>query len=303
MPSTIIPNRQTTDIMKMNNLVLISAISTLLLNTIGCSSLKHNNDLSELGLDYRFINIKEPRINRAHVLRIDLNNSKIKPSVIVARDPDGDGPAEAELTSPFKLANSNRVLAFINTNPWDSFPDNNGKRNRNWFEGQPVDIDGLAISSGKIRSDTQPRESSVWFNKEGKLILGSKPNNAEILEGMNGFQLIAKNGNVIVPADNSIHPRTAIGTNKDGTLMWLVVVDGRQEGFSEGMNLHDLASLMVSLGCWNATNMDGGGSSIMGLIGENGKIRTINSPSDRFLGIKKARPLPMVLTIVKKQKE
>ena len=288
------------NIMKIHKFILITTIIVTLFETTGCTSINNSKKLSVLGLEYQYIEIQKPRINRAHILRVDLKNPNIKPSIIVAKDPDGSGPAEAELTNPFKLANKNEVLAFINTNPWDSFPNKEGKRNRNWFEGQPVDIDGLAISGGKIRSNTQPRESSIWLNNEGQLILGGKPENEDVQEAMNGFQLITKEGNIIVSPDNSIHPRTAIGTNKNGTLIWLVVVDGRQKGYSEGMNLFELASLMVDLGCWNATNMDGGGSSIMGMIEADGKIKLMNSPSDRFLGLKKIRPLPMILSIEKR---
>ena len=57
---------------------------------------------------------------------------------------------------------------------------------------------------------------------------------------------------------------------------------------------------MKELGCWRATNMDGGGSSVMGLINKSGEMKIMNSPSDRFLGLKRIRPLPMVLTIRKK---
>ena len=234
--------------MKIHKFILITTIIVTLFETTGCTSINNSKKLSDLGLEYQYIEIKKQRINRAHILRVDLKNPNIKPSIIVAKDPDGSGPAEAELTNPFKLANKNEVLAFINTNPWDSFPNKEGKRNRNWFEGQPVDIDGLAISGGKIRSNTQPRESSIWLNNEGQLILGGKPENEKVQEAMNGFQLITKEGNIIVSPDNSIHPRTAIGTNKNGTLIWLVVVDGRQKGYSEGMNLYELASLRPTSG-------------------------------------------------------
>tara|TARA_B100001105_G_C22098920_1_gene318263 strand:+ start:55 stop:345 length:291 start_codon:yes stop_codon:yes gene_type:complete len=88
-----------------------------------------------------------------------------------------------------------------------------------------------------------------------------------------------------------------MGTDEKGTILWLVVVDGRQRRYSEGMNMHELASLMKELGCWSATNMDGGGSSIMGLLDKDGKTKVMNSPSDRFLGRVKIRPLPMVRTI------
>ena len=37
----------------------------------------------------------------------------------------------------------------------------------------------------------------------------------------------------------------------------------------------------------------------MGLVGKDGKMKVMNSPSDRFLGRVKIRPLPMVLTITR----
>jgi len=300
------PTRPTNFIMFM---LMISrcfmVLSTVLMPsfiTTGCVSVSNEQKLNELGLHYHFRHISSPRPNRVHVLRVNLANKNIQPAVVIAKDPDGNGPAEAALTHPFKLARDSATLAFINTNPWDSFPDVTGKKNRDWFAGQPVDIDGLAISSGKVRSHSQPRASSVWFNNIGHVILGNKPDNKNIEKAVNGFQPIVREGTVVVSPDEARHPRTAIGTDRGGILMWLVVVDGRQEGYSEGMNLHELGSLMVDLGCWHATNMDGGGSSIMGLAGADGNLRTVNSPSDRVLGFKKIRPLPMILTIVEKSK-
>ena len=67
------------------------------------------------------------------------------------------------------------------------------------------------------------------------------------------------------------NPRTAIGYTKEGNLI-LVVVDGR-EGRSVGMTLTQLANFMHSIGCTNAINLDGGGSSVMYI---NGKI--VNNP-------------------------
>jgi len=55
------------------------------------------------------------------------------------------------------------------------------------------------------------------------------------------------------------HPRTAAGIRGDGTLL-LVVVDGRQP-VSRGVDLEQLAALMLDLGAEEALNLDGGGSS------------------------------------------
>ena len=68
--------------------------------------------------------------------------------------------------------------------------------------------------------------------------------------------------------------RTAINRNK--ACFFLVVVDGRQETLSVGMTLDELARYMVLLGCDEAMNLDGGGSSEMWC---EGSVR--NSPCDR----------------------
>ena len=108
--------------------------------------------LEALGLDYQFREIKEPRLNRVHVLKIDLALGKVRLATVIADDPDGEGPAEAALTSPLKLASDQSVLAFVNTNPLSGFDDGSKKSDRGWIEGQPVDIHGFAVSDGRIRS-------------------------------------------------------------------------------------------------------------------------------------------------------
>lgn len=58
------------------------------------------------------------------------------------------------------------------------------------------------------------------------------------------------------------NPRCAIGYYEPGHYC-LVVVDGRQEGYSEGMTLAQLSWLMEALGCSEAYNLDGGATAIM----------------------------------------
>lgn len=72
------------------------------------------------------------------------------------------------------------------------------------------------------------------------------------------------------------HPRTAIGLKNDGKTIVLVVVDGRQPTRSMGITMIDLANYMKDeLGCVQAMNLDGGGSSTMVVRGE-----LVNFPSD-----------------------
>jgi len=71
------------------------------------------------------------------------------------------------------------------------------------------------------------------------------------------------------------HPRTALGLDPEGNRLWLVVVDGRREGVSEGMTLPELTDLFRTLGVRDAVNLDGGGSSVMIVRGQ-----AVNRPSD-----------------------
>ncbi|PJE47752.1 MAG: hypothetical protein CUR34_04210 [Sediminibacterium sp.] len=86
---------------------------------------------------------------------------------------------------------------------------------------------------------------------------------------------------------NDKHPRTAMGYTADGHLI-VMVVEGRNPGIAEGASLTQLAQLMLSAGCVEALNLDGGGSSTM-LV--NGK-ETIKS-SDKT----GQRPVPAVFII------
>ncbi len=255
-------------------------------------------NLKKLGITYTLKESTEPIPNKIHVLRINLALNKVKPKVALGPDPDGDGPAEVSLTDPRKLASSPSVVAFVNTNPWDSFPNAEGRKNRNWYSGQPVDIHGLAGSKGKMRSPMAPSNTSVWFDTKGKVHFGHQAED-KLQEATTGFQLILSKGKLTVGTGGARHPRTAIGADEKGKILWLVVVDGRQRHYSEGMNMYELATVMKELGCWTATNMDGGGSSIMGLVDKTDKLKVVNRPSDRFLGITRIRPLPMILTIIR----
>jgi len=71
------------------------------------------------------------------------------------------------------------------------------------------------------------------------------------------------------------HPRSAIGWNQDS--YFLVEVDGRQKDLSVGMTLDELSTFLVKLGCQEAMNLDGGGSSTLWYDGE---VR--NNPCDGY---------------------
>ena len=85
------------------------------------------------------------------------------------------------------------------------------------------------------------------------------------------------------PHSNGKEPRTQFGQKADGSFI-LVVTDGRT-GLSTGLTAHEQAEVMLSLGCINAVNVDGGGSSIMVVV-KNGKPQIVNqlAEPERLVG-------------------
>jgi hypothetical protein len=99
-----------------------------------------------------------------------------------------------------------------------------------------------------------------------------------------------KQEQMFVGGEKDKHPRTAMGYSLDGKLI-ILAIQGRTAGIAEGATLLQEAQIMHELGCYEALNLDGGGSSCL-LV--NGK-QTIK-PSDAT----GQRPVPGVFLISRK---
>lgn len=119
-----------------------------------------------------------------------------------------------------------------------------------------------------------------------------------ILVGIGGAPTLVKNGQIHVTYDEEVmfgsgvgldngDPRTAVGyTANDHVIM--LVADGR--GTSVGVSLPELAQIMIDLGCVEAMNLDGGGSTQMGAM-TSGGYAVVNTPSE-------TRSVPSILAVV-----
>ncbi|MBS1812880.1 MAG: phosphodiester glycosidase family protein [Acidobacteria bacterium] len=142
-------------------------------------------------------------------------------------------------------------------------------------DGFVISASGTArIALSKLRRGTKvkilaPINATPSLPFVPEVLLGGGPillAKGEIQTNPDGF-----NPNSFV---NARHPRTAIGVRKDGALV-LVTVDGRQPKKSVGMTIPELAVLMLELGCEEAMNLDGGGSTTMVI-----RNKVINNVSD-----------------------
>ncbi len=241
--------------------------------------------------------LKRPDPQVIHVLRIDLRDPTIEVIAMPADDPDGAGPAEAALTEPRALAQRFGALAAVNANAFSGVPDADGKTDNRWRPGLPVDIAGVAVRAGALRSGPYPHAGNdlcFWLDQAGQPHFGPYPGDAAgMREAVNAWwgDLVA-DSQVLPKPGGDRHPRTAVGIDAAGRWLYLVVVDGRQPFVSAGMTTHELATLMVRLGCVRAINLDGGGSSVMLATGSDGTLDIVNRPSGGT-----PRPVPVLLGV------
>lgn len=145
---------------------------------------------------------------------------------------------------------------------------------------------GVVVRNGKLyRSDTNDGEICVLcYDGTMKVYTGEEFNAQNILEEevwqvWNFGPVLLEEGEIKDSFQTTSylsgeHPRTAVGYISPGHYVF-VVVDGRDDGYSRGATLSELAQIMKDQGCVLAYNLDGGKSSAMVFNGEY-----VNQPAD-----------------------
>ncbi len=82
--------------------------------------------------------------------------------------------------------------------------------------------------------------------------------------------------------------------------MILLIVDGCQPNYSEGMTLAELGEIAIDYGAYTALNLDGGGSSTLVVEGAPGKALVLNPPIHRRIPPGRQRPVANHLGIFAK---
>lgn len=141
---------------------------------------------------------------------------------------------------------------------------------------------GITVVDGKIRTfSNNSKLSFVGFNNKGHLV-GTKITTQQqiteqgILQGASFLPRLLQGGKrLAIPRDwaNTRQPRTLIGHFDNGDLL-LIVIDGRREGWSNGVTLEEAQRKLQEFHVVDAYNLDGGGSSAFYY---NGKL--LNKPS------------------------
>jgi hypothetical protein len=219
-----------------------------------------------------------PRPMIMHVITVDMRTPGLR-LLVTPPDEKGSGtPLRARTTSQFMQISGVQIA--INGDgfyPWwsrslaDYYP----------HEGDPVHPRGFTASQGKVYWTTDANFPTLYISSRGSLSFDAP---AHPYNAISGDPMLVSGGTQMPNLDDTdLHPRTAVGYARNGRYLYLVVVDGRQPFYSEGITLKELADVMVSLGSQYAMNLDGGGSSTIVVEGADGIPRVLNSPIDNYI--------------------
>jgi hypothetical protein len=152
---------------------------------------------------------------------------------------------------------------------------------QNWpyaFEEGPV----IAQGSDSVPT-IKAMNNSHWRRWKMQTVVGGGP----VLVYNGAIRVTNEEEGLFIKGERDLNPRSAIGYTRDGRLI-ILAVQGRTPKQAAGVTLLQEAKILLDLGCYEALNLDGGGSSCL-LV--NGK-ETIH-PSDK----EGERPVPSVFLI------
>ncbi|TIC85903.1 phosphodiester glycosidase family protein [Nocardioides sp. GY 10113] len=165
-----------------------------------------------------------------------------------------------------------------------------------WTDGQRRDVRMLRVEDGRIVEKRTVFPAGQEFTGRILVARGALPaaqfdalavgdrvrttgRPAEgIRTAVTGNEIVLDKGEVLATEDSELHPRTAIGIDRQRGRIILLVVEGRQES-SDGYTMVEVAKKLRSLGAVAGLNLDGGGSSTLAGLRED-RIRLLSSPSD-----------------------
>ncbi len=187
------------------------------------------------------------RKNEIHVLRVDLSVEGLRLLV----HENQEEPKNLQKTT--EVAESYAALAAVNGTFF-----NIDTNKRPWFL---VKVAGKSVGGSG-------GQAGIGFGADGRDVYVGRFDKARFDKCdyvLCSYPILIDNGEKKVPAekehDGDRHPRTMVGKTPEG-ILYFVVCEGRSLT-SDGMNSWEQAAFMAALGCDNAFNLDGGGSSTL----------------------------------------
>jgi len=159
--------------------------------------------------------------------------------------------------------------------------------------GTPMDIEGTLISQGEVVSSQEANSrdpSAIYFTTNNQVTLHftnwPPASTLGVFTAVSGTYPVLVNG-VNVGSNyignpafiHQLNPRTALGVSPDERYVFLVTIDGRQAGYSDGALDWQTAAWLILLGASDGINLDGGGSATMVMADATGSPVELNHSS------------------------
>ncbi|MBN1209450.1 MAG: phosphodiester glycosidase family protein [Myxococcaceae bacterium] len=230
------------------------------------------------GVRYERVVFQQPRPVVAHLVRIDLEEAGID-LLVTPGEPSGEGDVFADTTSGFaarhgvQLAiNANYFYPFHNTHPLNYAP----------HVGDPVRVVGKAASRGSAYGNEGKAMVTLYLSRDRRVSFEHPV--GEVWHAISGMGYVVRDGAPVAFAEDGFsrvpYPRTIVAADATGRYLWLLVVDGKQPGYSEGLTLEEAAGLLLKQGAHTGIQLDGGGSATLVRQDTRGRIQMVNTPTN-----------------------
>lgn len=223
-------------------------------------------------------------------VKVNLRDARVRVQVALAdeRDPDGAGPAVGQLDTPSAVARKRDFDVTLNASYFAVSDTRSVEGTRvKYFTGNGGWPSGWHFSDGRLVStpgNTGRFGQALVVHKDGAISIDAelKALPADTRYAVSGNRIVLQNGMPTPPEnDEPREPRSAVGLSADGNTLILLAIDGRQPGYSRGVNMRELAQIFLDLGARSALNLDGGGSTSLVLKTPGSDTYAIaNRPSD-----------------------
>ena len=190
-----------------------------------------------------------------HAVRIDLTNEALELVYYPDLQTKIDKSDHFAGLTTLDFARRNKCTVAINASPFD------GRFRRK-------KIIGLHSIDHTVLAAPNNRYAALAFSKatDGKgysahLIKNQTVDCAEKYDFVFGGFFAVLTDKVILPYNEIYNSRTGAGISKDGKTLYLLLVEGEEPGRSSGLTYPQCAKIFAAMGCSNALEFDGGGSS------------------------------------------
>ena len=229
-----------------------------------------------------------PRPNRINIVRIDLQTPGLRFAVTPRGDHYGEPMPDApkfkiatrrERTRDFMLshrkAGRNMVVA-ANTAPWAPWCPP-------WTHTYAACM-GLLISDGvQVDCINKKNYRPVFYQtKDGRYgmkIFTPGEDYSHLQQAVSGFYFNLEADKVVARPDR-LMPCCSFGLDRECRYLYIITIDGRQQGFSEGASSMETGKYLKKLGAYNGIYMDGGGSATLTVWDPEHKFRGFKTPHE-----------------------